>query len=84
MPILPVKEAAKSIVDSACRGENYLTVPAWVWHSFYWKVFFPELLEWSNRMLLMSKGSGGERDTISKKLLDLTGLKECLYPESVR
>lgn len=84
MPILPVKEAAKSIVDSACRGENYLTVPAWVWHSFYWKVFFPELLEWSNRMLLMSKGSGGERYTISKKLLDLTGLKECLYPESVR
>ncbi|ONI07931.1 hypothetical protein PRUPE_5G147800 [Prunus persica] len=65
MPILPVKEAAKSIVDSACRGENYLTVPAWVWHSFYWKVFFPELLDWSNRMLLMSNGSGGERDTIN-------------------
>lgn len=81
---MPVKEAAKSIVDSACRGENCLTVPAWVWQSFYWKVYFPEMLEWCNRTLLISKAGNDERDTLSKKLLYLTGLKQHLYPEMVR
>ncbi|KAM1736879.1 hypothetical protein FF2_014888 [Malus domestica] len=84
IPILPVKEAAKSIVDSACRGENYLTVPAWIWQSFYWKVFFPEILEWCSRTLLISKAGNDERDTLSKKLLYLSGLKQHLYPETVR
>lgn len=83
MPVLPVKNAAKAIVDGACQGENNLTVPAWVRQSFYWKVFTPEILEWCNRISLMS-GSGDERDTLSKKILDISGLKGLVYPETIR
>ncbi|KAE8123844.1 hypothetical protein FH972_018766 [Carpinus fangiana] len=51
MPIAPVRECAKAIVDGACRGEKYLTQPAWVRVAFFWKAFCPEILEWSNRLL---------------------------------
>ncbi|XP_050376852.1 11-beta-hydroxysteroid dehydrogenase A-like [Argentina anserina] len=83
MPVLPVKEAAEEIVTGACQGVNYLTVPAWVRQSFYWKVFSPELLEWCNRILLMSR-SGDESDTLSKKILDISGLKDLVYPDTIQ
>ncbi|XP_027340360.1 11-beta-hydroxysteroid dehydrogenase 1B-like [Abrus precatorius] len=82
MPIRSVTEAAKAIVNSACRGDSYLTEPAWVKAAFYWKIFCPEVLEFCNRWLLISGSS--ERDTISKKLLHLSRLKTYLYPESIR
>lgn len=51
MPIRSVTEAAKAIVNSACRGDCYLTEPAWMRTTFYWKVFCPEVLELSNLRL---------------------------------
>ncbi|KAG5014442.1 11-beta-hydroxysteroid dehydrogenase 1B [Glycine max] len=82
IPIRSVTEAAKSIVNSACRGDSYLTEPAWFTTTFYWKIFFPDVLEFCNRRTLISGSS--ERDTVSKKLLDLSGLKKYLCPKSVR
>ncbi|KAF7834016.1 11-beta-hydroxysteroid dehydrogenase 1B-like [Senna tora] len=81
MPIRSVSEAAKAIVNSACRGDSYLTEPAWVRTTFYWKAFCPEMLELLNRWLLISGPS--EKDTISKKILHVSGLKKYLYPESI-
>lgn len=83
MPIAPVRECAKAIVDGACRGEKYLTEPAWVRVTFFWKAFCPEILEWCNSSLLPGPGAS-ERDTPSKKLLELTGLKKYIYPDTVR
>ncbi|KAK2438977.1 hydroxysteroid dehydrogenase [Trifolium repens] len=82
VPIRSVTEAAKGIVNSACRGDSYLTEPAWIRTTFYWKVFCPEVLEFLNRWLLLSGSS--ERETISKKLINLPGLNKYVYPESVR
>ncbi|KAK7280831.1 hypothetical protein RIF29_08349 [Crotalaria pallida] len=82
MPIRSVIGAAKAIVNGACRGDSYLTEPGYIRTTFYWKVFCPEVLEIMNRWLLISGSS--ERGAISKKLLDLTGLKNYLYPESIR
>ncbi|KAK7358669.1 hypothetical protein VNO77_00607 [Canavalia gladiata] len=81
MPIRSVTEAAKAIVNGACRGDSCLTEPAWIRIAFYWKMFCPEVIEFCNRWLLSS--SSLERDTISKKLLHLTGLKKHLYPQSI-
>ncbi|CAB4280471.1 unnamed protein product [Prunus armeniaca] len=36
---------SQAIVDSACRGDMYLTEPAWVKFGFWLRVFCPELLE---------------------------------------
>ncbi|KAK7318298.1 hypothetical protein RJT34_02997 [Clitoria ternatea] len=82
MPIRSVTEAAKAIVKSACRGDACLTEPAWIRTTFYWKLLCPEVLELCNRWLLLTGSS--ERDTISKKLLDLSSLKKYLYPESIK
>ncbi|XP_054791494.1 11-beta-hydroxysteroid dehydrogenase A-like [Prosopis cineraria] len=82
MPMRSVGLAAEAIVNGACRGDSYLTEPGWVRTTFYWKAFCPELLELLNRWLLVSGPS--ERETIGKKLLQLSGLKKYLYPQSVR
>ncbi|XP_020237073.1 11-beta-hydroxysteroid dehydrogenase 1B [Cajanus cajan] len=82
MPVRSVTEAAKAIVKSACRGDSHLTEPAWFSTMFYWKTLCPDLLEFVSRMSLVSGSS--ERDTVSKKLLDVTSLKKYLYPKSVR
>ncbi|KAJ8568525.1 hypothetical protein K7X08_028058 [Anisodus acutangulus] len=52
-PILPVEKCARSIVKSACRGDNYLTEPAWFKTLFYYRIFFPELVEWFQRWFLI-------------------------------
>ena len=83
MPVLPVKEAAEAVVEGACQGVKYLTVPAWVRQSFYWKVFSPEILEWCTRILLMSR-SGDESDTLSKKILNISCLKGLVYPDTIQ
>ncbi|GFZ17353.1 hydroxysteroid dehydrogenase 7 [Actinidia rufa] len=49
MSIVPVETAgrcAKAIVNSACRGEKYLTEPPWFRTTIYWMVFCPEVPEW--------------------------------------
>nr|GMN18652.1 hypothetical protein TIFTF001_048494 [Ficus carica]GMN18665.1 hypothetical protein TIFTF001_048501 [Ficus carica] len=45
---------AKAIVSGACRGDLYVTEPAWFWWLFPAKVTSPEVMEWFNRLLLMT------------------------------
>ncbi|KAF8005830.1 hypothetical protein BT93_K0189 [Corymbia citriodora subsp. variegata] len=83
MPVRSVEAAAEEIVKGACRGDNYLAEPAWVKSTFYWKVFCPEVLEWCNRLLLVAGTEISERNALNLKILELTGLKQFLYPPSV-
>jgi len=82
MPIKSVTEAAKAIVNSVCRGDSYLTEPAWFTTTFYWQIFCPEVLEFLNRWSLTSESS--EEEPASKKVLDLAFLKKYMHPKSVR
>ncbi|KAI3435267.1 uncharacterized protein J3R85_006182 [Psidium guajava] len=84
MPIRSVEAAAEEIVKGACRGDNYLTEPAWVKLAFYWKVFCPEVIEWCNRLLLVAGTEISERNALNLKILKLTGLKRFVYPPSVQ
>lgn len=83
MPIRSVTEAAKAIVNSVCRGDSYLTEPAWFTTTFYWQVCFPEMLGFFNRSSLTSESSEEDPAT-SKKVLDLKFLKKYINPKSVR
>ncbi|KAI6675521.1 hypothetical protein NL676_003427 [Syzygium grande] len=83
MPIRSVEAAAEEVVKGACRGDNYLTEPAWVKSTFYWKAFCPEVLEWCSRLLLVARNEISERNALNLKLLELTGLKQFLYPPCV-
>ena len=44
-------ECAKAIVKGACRGDMYVTDPSWVKVLVPWKVLFPEVVDWGNRLV---------------------------------
>lgn len=84
MPVGSVSGCAKSIVNSTLRGDRYLTVPAWFRMTYVVKVLCPELVEWSFRMLYLTKSNTTPvREAPSKKILDATGIKNLFYPSSI-
>lgn len=44
IPVETVRSCAGAIVNSAFRGERYLTEPPWFKVTYFWKVFCPEVL----------------------------------------
>ncbi|XVE63700.1 hypothetical protein DITRI_Ditri07aG0040900 [Diplodiscus trichospermus] len=80
IPVGSVSGCAKAIVNSACRGDRYLTQPSWFSVTYLWKVFFPEVIEWGFRLFYFSR-AGAEAP--SKKILDLSGAEEVVYPPTM-
>lgn len=70
MPVESVEKCAKAIVESARRGDRYLTVPSWMETTILWKVFCPEIMDGWNRLMILGPGSS-YRDSPSKKILDV-------------
>lgn len=73
-----------AIVNGACRGERYVTVPSWFKFSYLWKALCPEVVEWFLRLMYLSSGGISPEDAPSKKLLDYTGIQKVLYPDNIR
>ncbi|XP_065875809.1 11-beta-hydroxysteroid dehydrogenase A-like [Euphorbia lathyris] len=48
-PVESASRCANSIVRSACKGDKYLTEPAWLRMTWVWKVFAPDVMEWFYR-----------------------------------
>ncbi|GAU50848.1 hypothetical protein TSUD_76160 [Trifolium subterraneum] len=85
MPVGSVSGCAKSIVNATLRGDRYLTVPAWFRMTYIVKVLCPELVEWSFRMLYLTGSKNiPAREAPSKKILDVTGIKNLFYPSSIQ
>ncbi|KAI5664901.1 hypothetical protein M9H77_24224 [Catharanthus roseus] len=84
VPIARVERTAKAIVNGACRGDRYVTEPAWFRTTFFWKVLCPEATEWLYRILYITSPGSSSREALSKKLVDYTGAKKLLYPESAQ
>ncbi|GKV12423.1 hypothetical protein SLEP1_g23564 [Rubroshorea leprosula] len=51
-PAGPVEEFAKLIVAGACRGDAYVKYPSWYDIFLVYKVFAPNVLTWTFRLLL--------------------------------
>ncbi|XP_062115900.1 11-beta-hydroxysteroid dehydrogenase A-like [Humulus lupulus] len=45
VPVESAERCAKAIVESACRGDMYLTEPSWCRAGFWYKFFFPQLVQ---------------------------------------
>ncbi|OWM65507.1 hypothetical protein CDL15_Pgr009097 [Punica granatum] len=84
MPVGLAEGCAKSIVNSACRGDRYLTEPSWFKATYLWKVFCPELVEWSYRMMFLASPGAPPTEAPSKKMVDLLGAKKLLYPGTIQ
>ncbi|KAJ0113509.1 hypothetical protein Patl1_01254 [Pistacia atlantica] len=86
IPVGSVSGCARAIVNSASRGDRYLTQPSWFKITYWLKVLCPDLLEWIYRMSYLSEPGAPAPPTEapSKKVLDLTGAKRVLYPSSIQ
>ncbi|EEF51747.1 11-beta-hydroxysteroid dehydrogenase A [Ricinus communis] len=84
IPVQAVTECARSIVNSARRGDKYLTEPKWFRMTWIWKVFCPDAIEWNYRLSYLPGEGEPAAEAPSKKVLDMTGAKKILYPESIQ
>ncbi|OMO84215.1 Short-chain dehydrogenase/reductase SDR [Corchorus capsularis] len=77
MPQESAENCAREIVDSACRGEKYVTVPTWTRTTLLWRVFWPEIIDWCYRMMLMTAPGSSPKEAPTKKMFDVVkGVKE--------
>lgn len=83
VPVMKVEDCAKTIVNGACRGERYITVPAWFMFTYLWKVFCPEIVEWFMRLFYLTGLGNLPEDALSKKILAYAGVQKVVYPESI-
>lgn len=83
-PVGSVQGCAKAIVNSACRGDRYLTEPAWFKMTYFWKAFCPEIVEWSYRLMYLAGPGEPPTEAPSKKLVDLPGAKKLVYPSTIQ
>lgn len=82
IPVQKVESCAKAIVRSAVRGERYVTEPAWFRVTQMWKMFCPEVIEWVYRLMYITR-PGEEEGALGKKMMDYTGAKHLVYPETL-
>lgn len=80
IPIQRVESCAKAIVRGAMRGERYVTEPKWFRVTYLWKLLCPEVVEW---MMYIASPGEESSEALGKKLMDYSGAKTLLYPESV-
>jgi 11beta/17beta-hydroxysteroid dehydrogenase len=51
-----VEEFARMMVAGACRGDAYVKYPSWYDAFLLYRVFIPDVLGWTFRLLLSSPG----------------------------
>lgn len=83
-PVERVEACARAIVNGACRGERYVIEPFWIRMIYLWKMFWPEVVEWIQRLMVMTTVGDSPKDAVGKKILDYTGAQKVLYPESIQ
>ncbi|OMO55085.1 Short-chain dehydrogenase/reductase SDR [Corchorus olitorius] len=84
MPVGSVSGCARAIENSACRGDRYVTEPSWFSVTFLWKLFFPEVFEWSGRLFSLPTPGRPPHEALNKRIMDFTGAKNVLYPSTIQ
>jgi len=85
--VVSTEGCAKAIVEGACRGKRYVTIPMWYSVIFLYRIFAPELLQWVFYIFFVKKTSTPGRkqqQPLTKAALDATGAKKLLYPSSIQ
>ncbi|XP_044494630.1 11-beta-hydroxysteroid dehydrogenase A-like [Mangifera indica] len=82
VPVASVSCCARAIVNSASRGDRYLTQPSWFRITYWLKVLCPELVEWTYRMCYLCEPGVPPTEAPSEKILDLTGAKRVVCPST--
>jgi len=78
------EKCAEVVVDSACKGDAYVTWPSWYSPLHMVMCAAPEVVNWFSRLFYVTKPGSSSGKTLSKKILEATGAKKFLYPPSIR
>lgn len=87
-PMLTPYSCAKSMVNAACRGDDYLIVPMWVGAILLLRILAWEVLDWSFSAVLLPWSPG--KTAPSKTLVETLGAHKWAYdkpatePETVK
>ncbi|KAJ6802833.1 11-beta-hydroxysteroid dehydrogenase 1B-like [Iris pallida] len=84
LPVGYTEKCAEVVVESACRGDEYVTWPSWYGPFHMVMCVAPELVNWFSRSFYVTKPGDSSGNTLSKKILEVTGAKRFLYPSSIR
>ncbi|XP_031490160.1 11-beta-hydroxysteroid dehydrogenase A-like [Nymphaea colorata] len=84
VPVAYAEDCAKAIVCGACRGKRCVTVPSWFRVFFLYRLLLPEFVEWCYRVFYIKRASSSRSHLVSKVVLDTTGAKKVLFPESIQ
>ncbi|EFJ04409.1 hypothetical protein SELMODRAFT_138761 [Selaginella moellendorffii] len=82
VPVTYAEECAKAIFSGTVRGARYVRVPSWYGVTLLYRIFAPELIEWTYRLLFVSPAPGTQVPA-AKLIMDVPGAKEILYPSSI-
>ncbi|KAM3729442.1 hypothetical protein ACB098_12G012300 [Castanea mollissima] len=70
----PAEDYARLIVSGACRGDSYVNIPSWYDMFLLYRVFAPNILNWTLRILLSTHGSRRTSPVgTGRPLLDYSG-----------
>ncbi|ONK58533.1 uncharacterized protein A4U43_C09F14050 [Asparagus officinalis] len=84
LPVGHTEKCAEVVVDSACRGDTYVTWPSWYRPLHMVMCVAPEIVDWFSRSFYVAKPGSSSGKTLSQKILEATGAKKFLYPASIR
>ncbi|ONK77829.1 uncharacterized protein A4U43_C02F11160 [Asparagus officinalis] len=84
LPVGYTEKCAEVVVDSACRGDAYVTWPSWYRPFHMVMCVAPELVDWFSRLFYVAKPGSSSGKTLGQKILEARGAKKFLYPASIR
>ncbi|KAJ6823196.1 11-beta-hydroxysteroid dehydrogenase 1B-like [Iris pallida] len=84
VPVGHTKKCAEVIVDSARRGDEYVTWPSWYSPFHMVMCVAPELVTWFSRTFYVTKPGDSPGNALSKKILEMTRAKKFFYPPSIQ
>ncbi|XP_072950125.1 11-beta-hydroxysteroid dehydrogenase A-like [Typha angustifolia] len=84
LPIENTKRLATIVVDSACRGQDYVTWPSWYRTLHMVMCLAPEVINWFSCSFYIAKaGNPLSNIPLTKRILEVTGAKKFLYPSAI-
>ncbi|KAJ8476380.1 hypothetical protein OPV22_020107 [Ensete ventricosum] len=83
LPIGSTEKCAQLIVGGACGGDEYITWPSWYKPFHVVMSLAPEIVIWFCRCFYVGKPGNASSEPLSKRILNVKGLKRFLYPASV-
>ncbi|KAF0924966.1 hypothetical protein E2562_015032 [Oryza meyeriana var. granulata] len=83
-PVERTGDFAKAVVRDVCRRERYVFEPRWYRAVYLLRVSFPEVMDWSSRLLTVRRFGPATMDTVGRWLLGVPGQRWLAQPASLR